>query len=483
MRKNKDLPFNGYPIQSGMIGESGRTLIEMLGVLAIMGLLTVVGIKTYNSAGEKSKAMAVAKQIQMMATDHRVRYNKRTSINQEFTVKGPHDISLSLKDGSAGNSENYFWISVSTDKSAFCKELVDSSAVRSDFTTVNGELEGICPGEVRFYFRKNMADKLISMTYTDKDGKQHFCPDHAICGAKSWDCVEDGYIKNESETKCIRCVWPASGCDDDGNPTDCAEGYDLYENECISTSCTTDKECHTVCATCQEGVCVGECEIPEPDLEADSGKECGTNQCMVYDSSTQTCQNRCTRVDFLRSTGTQYIDTGLHPTDSWGYKIKNTYTVGSGEQCAFGCMDSGNRFVGTYTGGRAGQISGGWGNYVAYLSQISTWNNDTVWDVSCNYKNDRKIIWNGDELKDLTDVHISGTINNTLFLFARHYGSNITKMYGKIYSIEITEGDNIKANFVPVVVAPNNKPAMFDRKNGVLYYNANTSGDDFYITD
>lgn len=154
-------------------------------------------------------------------------------------------------------------------------------------------------------------------------------------------------------------------------------------------------------------------------------------------------------VEYLVSNGGQYIDTGLNPTDDWGYHIKNTYTVDAGEQCAMGCMDNGNRFVGTYTGGGERQISGGWGNFVNYLSQSILWTNDTIWDVYCNYKNSRKIVRNDVELKDLTEIHISGTISNTLYLFARNYGSTVTKMKGKIYSVEITNGQNVVAEYVP----------------------------------
>ena len=39
--------------------------------------------------------------------------------------------------------------------------------------------------------------------------------------------------------------------------------------------------------------------------------------------------------------------------------------------------------------------------------------------VKCNYKNSRKIVIDNTEMKDISDTHISGTINNTLYLFAR----------------------------------------------------------------
>lgn len=178
-------------------------------------------------------------------------------------------------------------------------------------------------------------------------------------------------------------------------------------------------------------------------------------------------------LEYLVADGNQYIDTGIQPTDSYGYKSKNTYTLNGGEQIAVGCMDAGNRFVGIYVGGSGANISGGWGNFVGYVvSQQGTWDSNTVFDVSCNYKNDRKIIWNNQEVKDLTDVNISGTISNTIYLFARHYGSNVTKMAGKMWGVEITNGQNVVRDFVPAF--KDGKVGMYDKVNGVLYENSGT---------
>ena len=176
--------------------------------------------------------------------------------------------------------------------------------------------------------------------------------------------------------------------------------------------------------------------------------------------------------EYLESSGTQYIDTGLKPTDSWGYKLRNTYTVGSGEQCAIGVMDNGNRFVGIYTSGSENAISGAWGSFVGFLPNYP-WTTGTVLEVKCNYKNDRKIIIDQTEMKDITDTHISGTISNTIYLFARHYGSTVTKMVGKIYGVEITDGNDVVGDFIPAK-DENNVGFMFDKVRHTVYLNDGT---------
>ena len=175
-------------------------------------------------------------------------------------------------------------------------------------------------------------------------------------------------------------------------------------------------------------------------------------------------------LEYLETSGGPCIDTGIKPTDEYGYHIRNTYRYKGGEQCAIGAMDAGNRFVGVYTGGI--QISGGWGSFVGYLKSSYKFTDDTIWDVYCNYKNDRQIIVNDEFLKDLTDVHIDGTLTNTIYLFGRHYGNNVTKMYGRIYSTEITKGSDVVAHFIPVL--KDGQLGMWDKINEVFYPNAGT---------
>ena len=56
-RRSTELNSNGCPIGSGMTrkGERGRSMVEMLGVLAIIGVLSVGGISAYGVAMKKHK--------------------------------------------------------------------------------------------------------------------------------------------------------------------------------------------------------------------------------------------------------------------------------------------------------------------------------------------------------------------------------------------------------------------------------------------
>ena len=61
------------------VNESGRSMIEMLGVLAIIGVLSVGGIAGYSKAMNKFKTNKVADQVSMIVTNIRTLYAQQTT--------------------------------------------------------------------------------------------------------------------------------------------------------------------------------------------------------------------------------------------------------------------------------------------------------------------------------------------------------------------------------------------------------------------
>jgi len=73
--------------------ESGRSMIEMLGVLAIIGVLSVGGIQGYSMAMSKFKVSKTTDQIQTMVT------NVRTLFAGQRTYKGLEDAATAYTMG------------------------------------------------------------------------------------------------------------------------------------------------------------------------------------------------------------------------------------------------------------------------------------------------------------------------------------------------------------------------------------------------
>jgi hypothetical protein len=183
------------------------------------------------------------------------------------------------------------------------------------------------------------------------------------------------------------------------------------------------------------------------------------------------------QLKYIESTGTQYIDTGIYPDDTFGYKVDMEQIDSSSEQCPLGCMNGDNRFVGVYftsreTGTSAETVLVGWAalaNPFNYPNGFST--NQRV--ISrCNYMNDRKVVFNGYEVLDITNHHIQGTIENSLYLFNRNFMvGGLFK--GRIYSAIISKGNEIYAHFVPCI-NPSGEIGLYDKVNDVFYGNAGT---------
>ena len=72
------------------VNEQGRSMIEMLGVLAIVGVLSVGGIAGYSKAMNKFKTNKVIDQVNMISTNIRTLYSSQRSyagLNDEVAIK------------------------------------------------------------------------------------------------------------------------------------------------------------------------------------------------------------------------------------------------------------------------------------------------------------------------------------------------------------------------------------------------------------
>jgi hypothetical protein len=183
-------------------------------------------------------------------------------------------------------------------------------------------------------------------------------------------------------------------------------------------------------------------------------------------------------VAYLESTGTQYIDTGINPDDTYGYFVDMEQIESWSEQCPIGCMDAGNRFVGVYfanrtTGTTTTSLAVGFGSYVKAEVYPAGFNVNQKVITSCNYMNNRKVIFDGYEIKDLSDINIKGAISRTIHLFNRHYSSSAI-FKGRIYNAVISKDNEIVADFVPCYRKSDNKPGMYDLVTGTFFTNAGT---------
>ena len=117
--------------------ESGRSMVEMLGVLAIIGVLSIGGIAGYTYAMNKSKANDIldgVSQRALVVSQQMILGNTASLVEYNNKKIGDYEVNLSDKDYGTG----FFGIQVSGVEQAVCERLQDQGLVNA----VKIELEG-----------------------------------------------------------------------------------------------------------------------------------------------------------------------------------------------------------------------------------------------------------------------------------------------------------------------------------------------------
>ena len=182
-----------------------------------------------------------------------------------------------------------------------------------------------------------------------------------------------------------------------------------------------------------------------------------------------------TQLEYIESTGTQYIDTGYKPNNN----TKVDITV------SFASVANGHIFGSRMTN------TGGAGFAVATISNIFVfdYNGNRVNGISPTVDSVYRIVKNGAEnqisygttVNTYLNTASTFSIDATMVLFGINTAGTITGSAAsiKIYSAQIEESGVMVRDFVPVRRNSDSKYGMYDTVNGVFYPNAASSGADF----
>ncbi len=286
------------------------------------------------------------------------------------------------------------------------------------------------------------------------------------------------YMRNNTQNPCSACpdravVDPKINYYNYCALETCPSGY-MHDRYGHCKSCTQSaniefkpSSLENSCSECggmryTDGNYCKKCPVDTSGLTEEQQAEC-TNDCLVYNATTKIWENKCTKVEYLESTGTQYIDTGIIPTKNLSFDAtfenpNSPCSNASGCGNVFGTRkgSGNNEYQLTLYGGSigVGTRTSGLKFYANVMNHISFDGNETV-DINGT----KKTI----EVSDINDV-------GTIVLFAiRNLSSVIQYQKGKIYSVKF---GNVR-DFIPVL-DPNGVPAMYDQVEKKLYYNAGT---------
>ena len=188
-----------------------------------------------------------------------------------------------------------------------------------------------------------------------------------------------------------------------------------------------------------------------------------------------------TKLEYIESTGTQYIDTGTVLTQDNSYELSLAISsTTSGAVGVFGARESASR----------NSISA---NYFTANGLVADFNNSDYSTYRCTYMptlNEKYIIYGDKNSRTISDGN--GNIlaeNNAVCSDVITTPSNATifKLNGttwelvsmKSYYCKIWNSGTLIRNFIPAKRNSDGVVGMYDAVNGVFYANADTSGDNF----
>ena len=183
-------------------------------------------------------------------------------------------------------------------------------------------------------------------------------------------------------------------------------------------------------------------------------------------------------VEYIKSTGTQYIDAGFAPTDETGAKLsfyKDFFsTETENQQAFFGALnDEGNRPFAF----RLYNLN--WQTYFVDASDphSKSWVPFPITgSVEMNFKNSRtcQLEQNGQKIQ-FSLSSLTYEWDSNLWIFAQNVGDTHTVMWNARYclkSMQITQGNDLIRDFVPCYRVSDNVAGLYDLVNDVFYTNA-----------
>lgn len=182
-------------------------------------------------------------------------------------------------------------------------------------------------------------------------------------------------------------------------------------------------------------------------------------------------------VEYLESTGVEYIDTEIIADDTTGFFVDGRKKIGTAtDDVIIGSRSGSNsRFWADI--GRSGAYNNrfllGWNGYHNTNINIGT----NRFSISVNYNNDRKVYVNEVENEVGTNALTTSLYVQTvsIYLFAaNNQGSVSNAINGQIFACRITRGSVLLADFIPCYRKSDSKPGMYDLVSGTFFVNQGT---------
>ena len=186
-------------------------------------------------------------------------------------------------------------------------------------------------------------------------------------------------------------------------------------------------------------------------------------------------------VDFIQSTGRQYINTGYIASNNTKSIVRVDYVSGNGNSFIYGGARSyNNRSYECYPWDNDMQF--GYGTSINYVRDIISKSGQIV-----TIKRQGKaieLVWEDGTImsgENVDSVEFDSQLPVALFALNRYSGISYPTTGNKCFSAQFYDGDTLVRNFIPCVREADDKPGMYDlcgsiysETNSPFYTNAGT---------
>ena len=173
--------------------------------------------------------------------------------------------------------------------------------------------------------------------------------------------------------------------------------------------------------------------------------------------------NAYTEVEYIESTGTQYIDTNFVASINTRLQLQTLFNTTSNLGLYGGQVQDADTGLRVFTSGNTLYVAHGGNRY----QQTHSFSSNTIYTIDHTHT---KFLINGAS----TYRTSSGTdYRNTNLAICRCNGfsGTIYTLNGRIYYCKIWDNDVLKRDFIPCIRNSDNKPGLYDKVNKVFYVN------------
>ncbi len=218
--------------------ESGKSMVEMLGVLALMGLLAILGAKGYNMAMERVASTRILNEVNRRSVVYAQQMMSHTELSELDSSEMPETIEGGYAFSARPLDNAFFTITVENVEKEVCAHMVDLNMKTALRLRVDGQ---ISTGDSQICQKSNGT---LEYTFSKLLTPCEDCLDNITTCSSNADCEANYECKNGVCSCAIPC---GEAC--------CSSGETCVNGACsVVQGCTSDLDCDNgICFS--DGVC------------------------------------------------------------------------------------------------------------------------------------------------------------------------------------------------------------------------------------